>query len=199
MRESLVYEFIPNGSLHDWLHPTSRLSLLQIIHILIDVASALDYIHNHCIPSIIHGDLKPSNILLDVEMVAHVGDFGLARILRTTSYNNNSTEIRGTIGYAASEYGLGNEMTSSGEVYSFRVLLLEMMTGKKPTDNIFSEGLSLHKFAFMALHEHVTNVIDVNILNISQEGGVFKQNMEANVEKMRNVCLQRSRVEYHAP
>ncbi|KAJ0771595.1 putative protein kinase RLK-Pelle-LRR-XII-1 family [Helianthus annuus] len=131
-------------------------------------------------------------------MVAHVGDFGLARILRTTSYNNNSTEIRGTIGYAAPEYGLGNEMTSSGEVYSFRVLLLEMMTGKKPTDNIFSEGLSLHKFAFMALHEHVTNVIDVNILNISQEGGVFKQNMEANVEKMRNVCLQRSRVEYHA-
>uniref|UniRef100_A0A251UD86 non-specific serine/threonine protein kinase n=2 Tax=Helianthus annuus TaxID=4232 RepID=A0A251UD86_HELAN len=159
--KALVYEFMPNGSLHDWLHPTSRLSLLQIIHILIDVASALDYIHNHCIPSIVHGDLKPSNILLDDEMVAHVGDF---------------------------EYGLGNEMTSSGDVYSFGVLLLEMMTGKKPTDNIFSEGLSLHKFAFMALHEHVTNVIDVNILNISQEGGVFKQNMEANVEKIEE-CL----------
>ncbi|MFS7956952.1 putative protein kinase RLK-Pelle-LRR-XII-1 family [Helianthus anomalus] len=186
--KALVYEFMPNGSLHDWLHPTSRLSLLQIIHILIDVASALDYIHNHCIPSIVHGDLKPSNILLDDEMVAHVGDFGLARILGTTSYNNSSTEVRGTIGYAAPEYGIGNEMTSSGDVYSFGVLLLEMMTGKKPTDNIFSEGLSLHKFVFMALPEHVTNVIDVNILNISQEGGVFKQNMEANVEKIEE-CL----------
>ncbi|KAF5799391.1 putative protein kinase RLK-Pelle-LRR-XII-1 family [Helianthus annuus] len=163
--KALVYEFIPNGSLHD---------------------------------CIVHGDLKPSNILLDVEIVAHVGDFGLARILRTTSHNNSSTEVRGPIGYAAPEYGLGNEMTSSGEVYSFGVLLLEMMTGEKPTDNIFSEGLGLHKFAFMALHEHVTNVIDVNILNISQEGGVFKQNMEANVEKMRNVWLQQSRVEYHA-
>uniref|UniRef100_A0A251UEP2 Protein kinase domain-containing protein n=1 Tax=Helianthus annuus TaxID=4232 RepID=A0A251UEP2_HELAN len=64
-----------------------------------DVASALDYIHNHCIPTIVHGDLKPSNILLDDDMVAHIGDFGLARFLGT-SYPYNSTGIRGTVGYA---------------------------------------------------------------------------------------------------
>ncbi|KAM0011681.1 putative protein kinase RLK-Pelle-LRR-XII-1 family [Helianthus debilis subsp. tardiflorus] len=71
-----------------------------MIKILMDVAYALDYIHNHCLPTIIHGDLKPSNILLDNDMVAHVGDFGLARFLGT-SYQNNSSGIRGTVGYIA--------------------------------------------------------------------------------------------------
>ncbi|KAI3809456.1 hypothetical protein L1987_25432 [Smallanthus sonchifolius] len=147
-------------------------------------ASALDYIHNHCIPSIVHGDIKPSNILLDDDMMAHVGDFCLARFLGT-SYQNSSTGIRGTIGYAAPEYGLGNEMTTSGDVYSFGILLLEMMTGKSPTDNIFNEGFSLHKFASMIMPDNVT---DVSILNIYQEDGIPVQNNEANVKKIEE-CL----------
>ncbi|KAI3809453.1 hypothetical protein L1987_25428 [Smallanthus sonchifolius] len=146
--------------------------------------SALDYIHNHCIPSIVHGDIKPSNILLDDDMMAHVGDFCLARFLGT-SYQNSSTGIRGTIGYAAPEYGLGNEMTTSGDVYSFGILLLEMMTGKSPTDNIFNEGFSLHKFASMIMPDNVT---DVSILNIYQEDGIPVQNNEANVKKIEE-CL----------
>ncbi|KAJ0558169.1 putative protein kinase RLK-Pelle-LRR-XII-1 family [Helianthus annuus] len=169
--KALVYEFMPKGSLHDWLYATegtSRLNYIQITNILVDVASALDYLHNHCAPIVVHGDLKPSNILLDDEMVAHVGDFGLARFLGTTSYQNSSTGIRGTIGYAAPEYGLGSEMTTNGDVYSFGMLLLEVMTRKKPTDDIFNEGYSLHKFASMALPDHVTDVIDLNILNIYQ-------------------------------
>ncbi|KAI3809455.1 hypothetical protein L1987_25430 [Smallanthus sonchifolius] len=185
--KALVYEFMSKGSLHDWLHSsegTSRLSLLQIANILIDVASALDYIHNHCLPTVVHGDLKPRNILLDDDMVAHVGDFGLARFLGTTSYQNSSTGIRGTIGYAAPEYGLGNEMTSSGDVYSFGILILEVMTKKNPSDDIFNEGFSLHKFASMALPDHVTDIIDVNILNIYQED----ENTMQNAMKI-NECL----------
>ncbi|KAJ0771637.1 putative protein kinase RLK-Pelle-LRR-XII-1 family [Helianthus annuus] len=188
--KALVYEFMPNGSLHDWLHSgerTSRLNLLQIINILMDVAFALDYIHNQCVPLIVHGDLKPSNILLDDDMVAHVGDFGLARFFGI-SYPHSSTGSRGTIGYAAPEYGLGNEMTSSGDVYSFGILLLEVMTGKRPTDNIFNEDLSLHKFASAALQDHVTDVIDVNILNVHQEDETFKQYNEANANKIEE-CL----------
>ncbi|GKE48498.1 kinase-like domain-containing protein, partial [Tanacetum coccineum] len=145
--KAFVYEFMPNGSVHDWLYSsanTMKLNLLQRIYILRDVATALDYLHNRCQTTIVHGDLKPSNILLDADMVAHVGDFGLARLLGTDLNQNSSTGVKGTIGYAPPEYGIGSEMTSSGDVYSFGILLLEVMTGKKPTDGMFNEGLSLH-------------------------------------------------------
>ncbi|KAJ0771613.1 putative protein kinase RLK-Pelle-LRR-XII-1 family [Helianthus annuus] len=88
-----------------------------------DVASALDYIHNHCIPSIVHGDLKPSNILLDDDMVAHIGDFGLADFLELHTHTAQP-------GLEEQLYGLGNEMTSSGDVCSFGILLLNVMTEK---------------------------------------------------------------------
>ncbi|KAI3519846.1 hypothetical protein L1887_09063 [Cichorium endivia] len=189
--KALVYEFMPNGSLHDWLHSienTSRLNLLQRINILVDVACALNYLHNHCLPTIIHCDLKPSNILLDDDMVAHVGDFGLARFLGTNSNQNSTSGIRGTIGYAPPEYGVGSEMTSSGDVYSFGILLLEVMTGKRPTDNIFNEGLNLHKFATMALPDHVTDVIDDDLLNFLQEDAAAEQPTIANAKKIEE-CL----------
>ncbi|XP_023757191.1 receptor kinase-like protein Xa21 [Lactuca sativa] len=189
--KALVYEFMPNGSLHDWLHSsasTSRLNLFQRINILMDISSALDYLHNHCLPTIIHCDLKPSNVLLDDDMVAHVGDFGLARFLGTNSGQNSTSGIRGTIGFAPPEYGVGSEMTSSGDVYSFGILLLEVMTGKKPTDNIFNEGLSLHKFADMALPDHVTDVIDDDLLNLLQEEVIATQCTEAKAKKIEE-CM----------
>ncbi|PWA72124.1 protein kinase-like domain-containing protein [Artemisia annua] len=181
--KALVYEFMPNGSVHDWLHSsayTSKLNLLQRIHILRDVATALDYLHNRCQTTIVHGDLKPSNILLDDDMVAHVGDFGLARLLGTDLNQNSSSGVKGTIGYAPPEYGIGSEMTSCGDVYSFGILLLEVMTGKRPTDDMFKEGLSLHKFAYMALPDHVIDVID--------DDAIVLQSTEANAKKVEE-CL----------
>ncbi|KAI7733303.1 hypothetical protein M8C21_025293 [Ambrosia artemisiifolia] len=185
--KALIYEYMSNGSLHDWLYSSERsLNLLQRISILIDVASALDYIHNQCIPTVVHGDLKPSNVLLDDCIVAHVGDFGLAQFLGTTSYQNSSTMDRGTIGYTAPEYGLGSEMTCSGDVYSFGILLLEVMTGKKPTDDIFIEGLSIHKFASIALSNHVIDVIDASILKVYQDNEIAMQ--EENSKKIEE-CM----------
>ena len=96
-----------NGSLDMWLHPmvdsenqSKNLSFLQRLAIAMDVASALNYLHNHCEPKIIHCDLKPSNILLDNEMIAHVSDFGLARLLTTT--NDSSQKHTSTIGLKGS-------------------------------------------------------------------------------------------------
>ncbi|GKB46071.1 kinase-like domain-containing protein [Tanacetum coccineum] len=181
--KALVYEFMPNGSLHDWLHSTantSKLNLVQRINILIDVATALDYLHNQCHTTIVHGDLKPSNILLDDDLVAHVGDFGLARLLGTDLNTDSSTGVKGTIGYAPPEYGIGSEMTICGDVYSFGILLLEVMTGKKPTDDMFNDGLSLHKFAYMALLDHVIDVIDGD--------AIVMQITEANAKKVEE-CL----------
>ncbi|GJS31154.1 kinase-like domain-containing protein [Tanacetum coccineum] len=181
--KALLYEFMPKGSVHDWLHSrsnTSKLNLLQRINILNDVATALDYLHNRCQTTVVHGDLKPSNILLDDDMVAHVGDFGLARLLGTDLNQNSSTGVKGTIGYAPPEYGLGSEMTSSGDVYSFGILLLEVMTGKKPTDDMFNDDLRLHKFAYMALPDHVMDVID--------DDAIVLQSTEANAKKVEE-CL----------
>jgi Leucine-rich repeat (LRR) protein len=112
--KALVYEFLGNGNLDEWLHPTPRtnealeepkkLSLLQRLNIAIDVASALDYLHYRCQTPIVHCDLKPSNVLLDDEMIGHVGDFGLARFLHDATKDcstnqSSSIGVRGTVGY----------------------------------------------------------------------------------------------------
>uniref|UniRef100_A0A0E0JAM8 non-specific serine/threonine protein kinase n=1 Tax=Oryza nivara TaxID=4536 RepID=A0A0E0JAM8_ORYNI len=109
--KAIVFDFLPNGNLHQWLHPREHgnqtgLSLIQRINIAIDVASALEYLHQYRPAPIVHCDLKPSNILLDNDMVAHVGDFGLARFVDHGQHSlpdisSGWATIRGTIGYAA--------------------------------------------------------------------------------------------------
>ncbi|MFS7982294.1 putative non-specific serine/threonine protein kinase [Helianthus anomalus] len=78
-------------------------------------------------------------------------------------------------------------MTSNGDIYSFGILVLEAMTGKHPTDDIFNEDLCLHKFASMALLDNVIDIIDVNILNLYQEDRIVLQNHEENAKKIGNV------------
>jgi Leucine-rich repeat (LRR) protein len=112
--KALVYEFMVNGSLADWLHPTTtkdevhqeqrKLNLYHRLNIAIDVASALEYLHYHCQTPILHCDLKPSNVLLNDEMIGHIGDFGLSRFSPEANHNSSTNQsssigIRGTVGY----------------------------------------------------------------------------------------------------
>lgn len=112
--KALIMQFMPNDNLDTWLHPImdtdieeqtrSTLNLLQRLNIAIDVASALEYLHHDCKPPVVHCDLKPSNILLDENMVAHVGDFGLARLLSQNPSRNHESStlgLKGSIGYIA--------------------------------------------------------------------------------------------------
>ena len=112
--KALVLEYICNGSLDDWLHPNKmtnskirrNLSLMQRLNIALDVAEALEYLHDHIDPRIVHCDIKPSNILLDDDLVGHVTDFGLAKIMSSEAGRKNHPEtegssfaVKGTIGY----------------------------------------------------------------------------------------------------
>ncbi|THG06148.1 hypothetical protein TEA_018158 [Camellia sinensis var. sinensis] len=167
--KALVYEFMANGNLDNWLHQVGvgdyeqleeprNLKLIQKVDISIGIASALEYLHCGYESTIIHGDLKPSNVLLDDEMTTHIGDFGLAKIISTVSSDeaqgqSNSIAIRGTIGYVA-----------PGDVYSFGILLLEMFTNKRPTDDLFKDHLNLHNFVKNALPDRVMEIVDPYIL-----------------------------------
>ncbi|KAG8644936.1 hypothetical protein MANES_10G015757v8 [Manihot esculenta] len=98
-------------------------------------------------------------------MTAHVGDFGLARLISESTSNSSqsqifSTGIKGTIGYMAPEYGVGSNVTTYGDVYSYGILLLEMFTGKRPTHEIFTDGLDLHNFVKAKLPGQVRQVVD---------------------------------------
>ncbi|KAH9771588.1 putative LRR receptor-like serine/threonine-protein kinase [Citrus sinensis] len=183
--EALVYEFMVNGSLEEWLHPNAEaprnLNLLQRLNIAVDVASALDYLHHYCETPIVHCDLKPSNVLLDGELIAHVGDFGLAKFLPEATNNlssneSSSVEVKGTVGYAAPEYGMGSEVSTSGDVYSFGILLLEMFTGKRPTNEMFTGNLTLHNFVKEVLPERLAEIVDPVLLVEREEGETSKAN-----------------------
>ncbi|XP_042033536.1 probable LRR receptor-like serine/threonine-protein kinase At3g47570 [Salvia splendens] len=170
--KALVYEFMANGSLENWLHcnPENEafraLSAIQRLNIAIDIASAVEYLHCSTDSIVIHGDLKPRNILLDQDMVAKVGDFGLAKIISSISHNMSSTEgsrsstIKGTIGYIAPEYGMSDVLSTQGDVYSYGILLLELFTNRRPTSDAFEGYQNLQEFVTNALPNHVTEVVD---------------------------------------
>ncbi|CAK9162475.1 unnamed protein product [Ilex paraguariensis] len=177
----LIFEFMSNGSLDFWLHPndgeqrnTKNLSIIQRLNIAIDVASALDYLHHHCETPIVHCDLKPSNVLLDEDMTAHVGDFGLARFLLETPNNPSKNQtmsigLKGSVGYIPPEYVMGGQVSTLGDVYSYGILLLEVFTGKRPTEDIFTNGLNLPQLVAMALPENVMEVVDPSLLLAEEE------------------------------
>ncbi|CAI0396760.1 unnamed protein product [Linum tenue] len=170
--KALVYEYLANGSLEDGNEPLRSLNFLQRLNVVIDVATAVDYIHHQCGTPIVHCDLKPSNVLLNEDMTGHVNDFGLARFLQPTGdpssigQMSSTIGIKGTIGYAPPEYGMGNEVSKQGDVYSYGVLLCEVFTGKRPTDEIFKEGLNIHTFVRTALSEKLmAQVLDPVLIN----------------------------------
>ncbi|RDY01287.1 putative LRR receptor-like serine/threonine-protein kinase, partial [Mucuna pruriens] len=164
--KALIFEYMKNGSLESWLHPAidiedqgRPLDLEQKFNIIIDVASAMHYLHYECEEVIIHCDLKPSNVLLDDCMVAHVSDFGLARLLSSIG---EPLPQSSTIGIK--EYGMGSEVSIEGDMYSFGILVLEILTGKRPTNEIFKDGHNLHNHVKFSISNHLLEIVDPTIL-----------------------------------
>ncbi|KAI5079553.1 hypothetical protein GOP47_0005032 [Adiantum capillus-veneris] len=151
----LIYDYLPGGSLAEVLHEQdpAELSWASRLKIALGAAQGLAYLHHDCSPRIVHRDIKSSNILLGLNFEPHVSDFGLAKLLEDNE-THVTTVIAGTFGYLAPEYLLNGRATEKADVYSYGVVLLELISGKRPTDSSFVEkGLNIVGWANSLMKE----------------------------------------------
>ncbi|KAG4204698.1 hypothetical protein ERO13_A04G054600v2 [Gossypium hirsutum] len=145
----LIYEHATMGSLHDVLHgrkgvqgaePGPVLSWNQRVRIAVGAAKGLEYLHEKVQPSIVHRDVRSSNVLLFDDFVTKIADFNLTNQSSDSSARLHSTRVLGTFGYHAPEYAMTGQITQKSDVYSFGVVLLELLTGRKPVDHTMPKG-----------------------------------------------------------
>ncbi|KAG0583517.1 hypothetical protein KC19_3G143200 [Ceratodon purpureus] len=169
----LVYEYMPNGSLGDLLHSTKAPSLSWETRYKIAVGAAmgLQYLHHDCKPQILHRDIKSNNILLDLDYEAHLGDFGISKFVEPAVSRDSST-IAGSLGYIAPEYAFSTRVDEKSDIYSFGVVLLELVTGKRAVDSsTFGEVADLVQWVNnkVQTQEGLCDVLDPNCEKSSQE------------------------------
>ncbi|XP_039169715.1 wall-associated receptor kinase-like 1 [Eucalyptus grandis] len=165
----LVYEFVPNGTLYQYLHnpcggfPVPWEARLRIAN---EVAGALLYLHSIAAIPIYHRDIKSSNILLDEKYQAKVADFGASRSI-TIDQTHLTTKVQGTFGYLDPEYFRTSQFTDKSDVYSFGVVLVELLTGEKPiSQSRAEEGRSLAMYFIISMEENcLFDVLDKEVLD----------------------------------
>ncbi|KAG6399504.1 hypothetical protein SASPL_140985 [Salvia splendens] len=145
----LVYEYAAMGSLHDVLHgrkgvqgaePGPLLTWNQRVKIAYGAARGLEFLHEKCQPSVVHRDIRSSNVLLFDDFLAKIADYSLTNQSSDTVARLHSTRVLGTFGYHAPEYAMTGQITQKSDVYSFGVVLLELLTGRKPVDHTMPKG-----------------------------------------------------------
>ncbi|GER48150.1 kinase [Striga asiatica] len=166
----LVHDYVGNASLHDMLHfadERSRMLTWNVrVRVALGTARALEYLHEVCLPPVVHRNLKSANILLDEELNPHLSDCGLAAMKPNTERQVSSTQMIGSFGYSAPEFALSGMYTVKSDVYSFGVVMLELLTGRKPLDSsrVRSEQ-SLVRWATPQLHDidALSKMVDPNL------------------------------------
>ncbi|KAF7140127.1 hypothetical protein RHSIM_Rhsim06G0067600 [Rhododendron simsii] len=171
----LVYEYMPNGNLWDALHKGKLLLDWPTRHqIALGIAQGLAYLHHDLKPSIIHRDIKSTNILLDINYRPKVADFGIAKVLQARGGEDSTTTvIAGTYGYLAPEYAHSSKATPKCDVYSFGVVLMELVTGRKPVEADYGESKNIIDWVSTKVEtkEGATEVLDKRL------SGLFKDEM----------------------
>lgn len=160
----LVYEYMPNGSLGDLLHgpKSGDLNWPTRYKIAVGAAQGLAYLHHDCVPPIIHRDVKSNNILLDADFGARVADFGLAKVLQSGEKGvDYMSAIAGSYGYIAPEYAYTLKVNEKSDIYSFGVVLLELVTGKQPVIPDFEESKDLVKWVRTRIEKQDDGLHDV--------------------------------------
>ncbi|XP_057785101.1 probable LRR receptor-like serine/threonine-protein kinase At3g47570 isoform X3 [Salvia miltiorrhiza] len=188
--KALILAYMPNGSLDEWLHSDKLcLDLVERLKIAIDVAFALEYLHHgHTFP-IAHCDIKPSNVLLDADMTAHVGDFGISKL-----FDNGEAAVHtvtmATIGYAAPEFGSEGMISTSGDVYSYGILLLEIFTSKRPTNDMFGAEMSIKEWVGKALQEdRISEIVAPALLSTEDPHFCAKEQCVLSIFDLAMKCL----------
>ncbi|PVH48246.1 hypothetical protein PAHAL_4G289000 [Panicum hallii] len=171
----LFYDYMESGSLWDVLHESSskkkKLDWETRLRIALGAAQGLAYLHHDCSPRIIHRDVKSKNILLDKDYEAHLTDFGIAKSL-CVSKTHTSTYVMGTIGYIDPEYARTSRLNEKSDVYSYGIVLLELLTGKKPVDN---ECNLHHLILSKTASNEVMETVDVDIGDTCKDLGEVKK------------------------
>ncbi|OWM90711.1 serine/threonine-protein kinase BRI1-like 2 [Punica granatum] len=190
----LVYEFMEYGSLDEVLHgrskPHDRRALTWETRkkIARGAAKGLCFLHHNCIPHIIHRDMKSSNVLLDHEMEARVSDFGMARLISALDTHLSVSTLAGTPGYVPPEYYQSFRCTAKGDVYSLGVVLLELLTGKRPTDKDDFGDTNLVGWVKMKVREgKQMEVIDPDLLAGTGKGADGAADVEAEAEEVKEM------------
>ncbi|XP_047324874.1 probable serine/threonine-protein kinase PBL7 isoform X2 [Impatiens glandulifera] len=189
----LVYEFMANGGLQEHLYPingsntTSKLEWEVRLRIALEAAKGLEYLHEHVSPPVIHRDFKSSNILLDKNFHAKVSDFGLAKIGSDKAGGHVSTRVLGTQGYVAPEYALTGHLTTKSDVYSYGVVLLELLTGRVPVDMKRPPGEGV--LVSWALPKLTDREKVVEIIDPAMEGQ-YSMKEVVQVAAIASMCIQ---------
>ncbi|KAH7306360.1 hypothetical protein KP509_22G007700 [Ceratopteris richardii] len=182
----LVYEYMPNGSLGELLHGTraGTLDWAKRYKIAVEAACGLHYLHHDCSPLIVHRDVKSNNILLDSKFEAHVADFGLAKVL---DYPESMSLVAGSYGYIAPEYVYTLKVDEKSDIYSFGVVLLELITGRRPFEPEFGEGVDIAAWVRKKAQtkEGVMEVLDPKLWKEEDYADPFNSNVMGEI-----MCLE---------
>eukprot|EP00271_Cylindrocystis_brebissonii_P018530 TRINITY_DN5298_c0_g2_i1.p1 TRINITY_DN5298_c0_g2~~TRINITY_DN5298_c0_g2_i1.p1 ORF type:complete len:667 (+),score=153.06 TRINITY_DN5298_c0_g2_i1:284-2002(+) len=185
----LLYEYVPNGTLEEALHKGRKGVMPWTVRLRVAVGAArgLAYLHEDCQPRIFHRDIKSSNILLDSQYEAKVADFGLARLASDT-FTHITTRVMGTFGYLAPEYAMSGKLTEKSDVFSFGVVLLELLTGRLPVDTSRPSGHeSLVEWARPLLARE-----QFDILADERMQGQFPQEEFQRLASVAGLCVRHS-------
>ncbi|PHT82928.1 hypothetical protein T459_11371 [Capsicum annuum] len=187
--KALVLEYMPNGSLEKYLYSHNYfLDTKQRLSIMIDVACALEYLHHGCSLPVIHCDLKPTNVLLDEDMVAHLSDFGISKLL-DEDQGDLYTKTLATLGYIAPGSSL-RRVSTKCDVYSYGVMLLETFTRRKP--NEYEGDLSLKQWVSYSLPESLMDVVDANLVTTTGNRLQKELDIVASIMKVALDCCAES-------
>ncbi|XP_022641394.1 cysteine-rich receptor-like protein kinase 10 isoform X2 [Vigna radiata var. radiata] len=174
----LIYEFVPNKSL-DYLlfdpYKSNQMTWSDRYRIIQGITQGILYLHEHSRLKVIHRDLKPSNILLDNDMNAKISDFGLARMVGVDQYQRETKRIVGTYGYMSPEYAMHGQFSEKSDVFSFGVIILEIVSAKKNAREVFSDDDDLLSYAWDQWRDRTPlNILDKNIKESCNHSEVIK-------------------------